>query len=87
MLDADISKCFDRINHDALLRKVGQTPYKRLIKQWLKAGVFDNKQFSNTVEGTHHSGGVISPQKSKHRPTRYGRKTNGFCQDLRYEKP
>ena len=26
VLDADISKCFDRINHDALLGKVGRTP-------------------------------------------------------------
>ncbi|MGK7943109.1 MAG: group II intron reverse transcriptase/maturase, partial [Microcystaceae cyanobacterium] len=60
ILDDDISKCFDRINHDALLRKVGQTPYRRLIKKWLKSGVFDNKQFSNTVEGTPQ-GGVISP--------------------------
>ncbi|ABG49926.1 RNA-directed DNA polymerase [Trichodesmium erythraeum IMS101] len=60
VLDADISKCFDRINHDALLRKMGQTPYRRLIKQWLKSGVFDNKQFSKTVEGTPQ-GGVISP--------------------------
>ena len=60
VLDADISKCFDRINHDALLRKIGQTPYRRLIKQWLKSGVFDNKQFSDTVEGTPQ-GGVISP--------------------------
>ena len=71
VLDADISKCFDRINHDALLRKIGRTPYRRLIKQWLKAGVFDNKQFSNTVEGTPQ-GGVISPLKSKHCPTRHG---------------
>ena len=60
VLDADISKCFDRINHDALLRKIGKTPYRRLIKQWLKSGVFDNKQFSDTVEGTPQ-GGVISP--------------------------
>ncbi|WP_293145148.1 group II intron reverse transcriptase/maturase [Okeania sp. SIO3I5] len=60
VLDANISKCFDRINHDALLRKVGQSPYRRLIKEWLRAGVFDNKQFSNTVEGTPQSG-VISP--------------------------
>ena len=60
VLDADISKCFDRINHDALLRKMGQTPYRGLIKQWLKSGVFDNKQFSKTVEGTPQ-GGVISP--------------------------
>ncbi|MEB3341623.1 reverse transcriptase domain-containing protein, partial [Okeania sp.] len=60
VLDADISKCFDQINHDALLGKVGQSPYRRLIKQWLKSGVFDNKQFSDTVEGTPQSG-VISP--------------------------
>ncbi len=60
VLDADISKCFDRINHDALLRKLGQTPYRLLVKQWLKSGVFDNKQFSITVEGTPQ-GGVISP--------------------------
>ncbi|MCL2928338.1 MAG: reverse transcriptase domain-containing protein [Trichodesmium sp. St16_bin4-tuft] len=60
VLDTDKSKCFDRINHDALLRKIGQTPYRRIIKQWLKSGVFDNKQFSDTLEGTPQ-GGVISP--------------------------
>ncbi len=60
VLDADISKCFDRINHDALLRKIGKTPYRRLIKQWLKSGVFDNNQFLDTVKGTPQ-GGVISP--------------------------
>ena len=60
VLDADISKCFDRINHDALLGKIGQSPYRRLIKQWLKSGVFDNNQFLESVEGTPH-GGVISP--------------------------
>ncbi|ABG49726.1 RNA-directed DNA polymerase [Trichodesmium erythraeum IMS101] len=60
VLDADISKCFDRINHDALLGKIGKSPYRKLVKQWLKSGVFDNKQFSNTVEGTPQ-GGVISP--------------------------
>ncbi|NEQ73090.1 MAG: group II intron reverse transcriptase/maturase [Okeania sp. SIO2C9] len=60
VLDADISKCFDRINHDALLGKIGKTPYRRLIKQWLKSGVFDNNQFLDTTEGTPQ-GGVISP--------------------------
>ncbi len=60
VLDADISKCFDRINHDALLGKIGRTPYRRLIKQWLKSGVVDNNQFLDTVEGTPQ-GGVISP--------------------------
>ncbi|NEQ72285.1 MAG: group II intron reverse transcriptase/maturase [Okeania sp. SIO2C9] len=60
VLDADISKCFDRINHDALLGKIGQSPYRRLIKQWLKSGAFDNNQFLKSVEGTPQ-GGVISP--------------------------
>ncbi|NEO56971.1 MAG: group II intron reverse transcriptase/maturase [Okeania sp. SIO3B5] len=60
VLDADISKCFDRINHDALLGKIGQSPYRRLIKQWLKSGVLDNNQFLESVEGTPQ-GGVISP--------------------------
>ncbi|NEQ78499.1 MAG: group II intron reverse transcriptase/maturase [Okeania sp. SIO2C9] len=60
VLDADISKCFDRINHDKLLGKIGKSPYRRLIKQWLKSGVFDNNQFLKSVEGTPQ-GGVISP--------------------------
>nr|WP_293143517.1 group II intron reverse transcriptase/maturase [Okeania sp. SIO3I5] len=60
VLDADISKCFDRINHDALLGKIGKSPYRRLIKQWLKSGVFDNNQFLESMEGTPHSR-VISP--------------------------
>ena len=60
VLDADISRCFDRINHDALLGKIGQSPYRRLIKQWLKSGVLDNNQFLKSVEGTPQ-GGVISP--------------------------
>ena len=67
VLDADISKCMSRINHDALLRKIAQTPYRRLIKQWLKSGVFDNKQFSDTVEGTPQ-GGVISPLQAQTSP-------------------
>ncbi|WP_293090180.1 group II intron reverse transcriptase/maturase [Okeania sp. SIO3B5] len=60
VLDADISKCFDRINHDALLGKIGQSPYRRLIRQWLKSGVMDNNQFLESVGGTPQ-GGVISP--------------------------
>ncbi len=89
VLDADISKCFDCINHDKLLGKIGQTPYRRLIKQWLRSGIFDNKQFHPPLllpsrEGMGvgtPQGGVISPQKSKHRLTRYGKKTYGICQN------
>ncbi|NEO00391.1 MAG: group II intron reverse transcriptase/maturase [Moorea sp. SIO3I7] len=61
VLDADISKCFDKINHDALLSKLNTYPsLRRLIKSWLKAGVMDKGTFSDTDEGTPQ-GGVISP--------------------------
>ncbi|NEQ85789.1 MAG: group II intron reverse transcriptase/maturase [Moorea sp. SIO2I5] len=61
VLDADIAKCFDKINHDALLTKINTYPsMRRLIKSWLKAGVMDNGTFSPTNEGTPQ-GGIISP--------------------------
>jgi RNA-directed DNA polymerase len=61
VLDADISKCFDRINHDYLLRKLNTCPtFIRIIKSWLKAGwVFEGKQEASEI-GTPQ-GGVISP--------------------------
>ena len=61
MLDADIAKCFDRINHLELLRKIGQKgTVRRQIKSWLKSGVVDDGTFTATSEGTPQ-GGVISP--------------------------
>jgi RNA-directed DNA polymerase len=68
VLDADIAKCFDRINHDALLEKLNTFPtISRQIRAWLKAGVIDWKTYANrqkayspTNEGTPQ-GGVISP--------------------------
>jgi RNA-directed DNA polymerase len=61
VLDADISKCFDRINHDYLLSKINTSPtLRRAIKAWLKAGwVFEGKREKSDV-GTPQ-GGVISP--------------------------
>lgn len=61
VLEADISKCFDKINHKALLEKINTFPtLKRLIKRWLKAGVLDNHQYMQISEGVPQ-GGVISP--------------------------
>ncbi|HEY9690603.1 MAG TPA: group II intron reverse transcriptase/maturase [Oculatellaceae cyanobacterium] len=61
VLDADIAKCFDRINHGELLKKLNTFPtLKRQIKSWLKSGVMDGKQMFPTSEGTPQ-GGVISP--------------------------
>ena len=61
VLDADIAKCFDKINHDYLLSKV-DCPHniKRIIKQWLECGVMDKGILEETDSGTPQ-GGVISP--------------------------
>jgi RNA-directed DNA polymerase len=61
VLDADIAKCFDRINHQALLDKLSTMPKVRhIIKAWLKAGVMEGETLFPTEEGTPQ-GGVVSP--------------------------
>ncbi|NMG23033.1 group II intron reverse transcriptase/maturase [Brasilonema bromeliae] len=61
VLDADISKCFDKINHEKLLNKINTFPkLRRTLKAWLKSGVLDNGYYSETFAGTPQ-GGVISP--------------------------
>jgi uncharacterized protein (DUF2237 family) len=61
VLDADIAKCFERIDHDKLLTKLETYPQlNRQIKSWLKSGYMDSKQLFPTNEGTPQ-GGVISP--------------------------
>ena len=61
VLDADISKCFDRINHTKLLQKINTFPKARKqIKAWLKANILDNGKTNFPEEGTPQ-GGVLSP--------------------------
>src|SRR4051794_7381421 len=61
VLDADIAKCFDRINHQALLRKLHTLKtIRQSIKAWLKAGVMDGPTLFPTEQGTPQ-GGAISP--------------------------
>jgi RNA-directed DNA polymerase len=61
VLDADIAKCFDKIDHEALLKKLNTFPtIRRQVRAWLQAGVMDGKQLFPTSEGTPQ-GGVISP--------------------------
>jgi RNA-directed DNA polymerase len=60
-LDADLAAAFDRIDHDRLLEALGSFPARDMIRDWLKAGVFEaDKGFAPTEEGTPQ-GGVISP--------------------------
>ncbi len=60
-LDADLASAFDKIDHDRLLDALGSFPARDLIRDWLRAGVFEaGKGFAPTEEGTPQ-GGVISP--------------------------
>lgn len=67
VLEGDIRKCFDRINHEYLLKKLDTFPQmESQIQAWLKAGAMDelNKEADLIPEenpmGTPQ-GGVISP--------------------------
>lgn len=59
ILEADIAKCFDRIDHEILMKL---TPIcdKTVLKQWLKAGYIYEGQLHPTTAGTPQ-GGIISP--------------------------
>jgi len=57
VLDADIAKCFDMIDHQPLLNKLQTFPRMRtIIKQWLKAGIIDKNVLLKTDAGTQQGG-------------------------------
>ena len=64
ILDADISKFFDTVSHDWLVRflehRIGDTRVIRLISKWLKAGFMEDGVVTLAEEGTPQ-GAVISP--------------------------
>jgi RNA-directed DNA polymerase len=61
ILDADLESAFDQIDHDHLLERLGSFPARELVRNWLKAGVFEKgKGFAPTERGSPQ-GGVISP--------------------------
>ncbi len=60
-LDADIAKCFDRINQNQLLNKIGTFPkLRKQLRAWLKAEVSEKGNLFPTERGTPQ-GGVCSP--------------------------
>jgi RNA-directed DNA polymerase len=63
-VDVDLSKFFDRVNHDLLMtllgRKVRDKRLLRLIRSYLRAGVIDAGQWSESREGVPQ-GGPLSP--------------------------
>ena len=57
VLDADLAKCFDCINHKQLLKKLQTFPtLRRQIRTWLKAGVMEGKQLFPTSKGVPQGG-------------------------------
>ena len=64
ILDADITRFFDTVSHEWLIRfvehRIGDKRIVRLIQKWLKAGVLEDGQRIVASEGTPQ-GAVISP--------------------------
>ena len=64
ILDLDIRSFFDKLQHDWLVKfvehRIGDKRIVRLIRKWLKAGVLEQTQWTETKEGTPQ-GAVISP--------------------------
>jgi len=63
-IDADISKCFDNINHEILLKtlreRIKDLKFIHLINKFLKAGYIENWTYHKTYSGTPQ-GSIISP--------------------------
>ncbi len=64
VLDADIKACFDEIDHDALMgqveRRVVDGEMLKLLRSWLRAGIFEGGVVSDSETGTPQ-GSPISP--------------------------
>lgn len=60
VVDADIKGCFDNIDHEFLMKTLGNFPARKLIYQWLKSGYVDKNTFNPTEAGTPQ-GALISP--------------------------
>lgn len=63
-IEGDIKGCFDNIDHETLIaileRKIKDSKFINIIRQFLKAGYMENWKYNHTYSGTPQ-GGIISP--------------------------
>jgi RNA-directed DNA polymerase len=61
VLDADIRRFFDSVNHEWLLRmlshRIADPRVLRLIGQWLRAGVIERGEWKDAIDGTPQGAG------------------------------
>lgn len=59
-VSVDITKCYDKIDHDYILL-ITPIINKHILKQWLKCGFVDHTRQENPTETGVPQGGIISP--------------------------
>ena len=88
VLDADIAKCFDKINHVELLRKINTFPkMRRQIKAWLKAGILEGDTIFPTQEGTPSAKRYPLGQEGVISPLLANIALNGMIEEIRESYP
>ena len=86
VVDMDLSKCFDRLDHEQIIksvnRKISDGKVLKLIRQFLKTGIMRNGKYENnrsgksaggsdlTSVGKHLSGRIRSENEKKRNPNR-----------------
>ena len=64
VIEGDIQSCFDQIDHHSLMKRIrnriSDKKLNRLILQFLKAGIMEEKSYIRSTAGTPQ-GGIISP--------------------------